>query len=65
VVISSNDCKEIKFVARDEDLGGECELIGEMTLQLKDILNGKYNESSWLAFDKKKGEIFFSITSRD
>lgn len=59
MIISSKDCKAIKLVARDEDLGGECEIIGELTLECKDILNGKYKESSWLKFDKKKGEVLF------
>lgn len=50
------------FKAHDEDVGGECDEIGNLTLLFKDIINGKYNESSWMKFDKDKGEILFSVS---
>jgi len=53
----------VHLKAFDEDVGGDCDEIGELTLLFKDIINGKYNESSWLKFNKAAGEILFSITA--
>lgn len=61
-IIKSDETKEIQFIAHDEDLGGECEVIGELTIIFNDVISGKYNEESWLKFNKNKGEIFFSIS---